>query len=173
MLEPIQFRAIVESDPPMLFEWLQRPHVAEWWDRPASVEDVRAKYLPRLEPGSTVIPYLAYLDGEVVGYFQSCVPALEADGWWLGVTDLAIRGVDQFVADEANLNRGLGTTLIRAFLRTLFEDPAVSSVQTDPSPMNRRAIRCYEKAGFRDVWIVDTPDGEALLMVAIRPEANS
>jgi RimJ/RimL family protein N-acetyltransferase len=49
----------------------------------------------------------------------------------------------------------------------------VSSVQTDPSPMNRRAIRCYEKAGFRDVWIVDTPDGEALLMVAIRPEANS
>jgi aminoglycoside 6'-N-acetyltransferase-1b len=41
----------------------------------------------------------------------------------------------------------------------------VTKIQTDPAPTNLRAIRCYEKAGFRKVGIVDTPDGPALLMV--------
>ena len=36
---------------------------------------------------------------------------------------------------------------------------------TDPDPANARAIRAYEKAGFRKDRLVDTPDGRALLMV--------
>ena len=35
----------------------------------------------------------------------------------------------------------------------------------DPDPANARAIRAYEKAGFRRGRVVDTPDGPALLMV--------
>ena len=38
-------------------------------------------------------------------------------------------------------------------------------VLTDPDPANIRAIRAYEKAGFRKDRMVDTPDGLALLMV--------
>jgi aminoglycoside 6'-N-acetyltransferase len=38
-------------------------------------------------------------------------------------------------------------------------------VLTDPSPTNTRAIRAYEKAGFRQERPVSTPDGDALLMV--------
>jgi RimJ/RimL family protein N-acetyltransferase len=51
----------------------------------------------------------------------------------------------------------------------LFEDPTTTRVQTDPSPTNPRAIRCYEKAGFRRVGEVNTPDGTALLMICDRP----
>jgi RimJ/RimL family protein N-acetyltransferase len=36
--------------------------------------------------------------------------------------------------------------------------------QTDPSPDNARAIACYRKAGFRDIGVIATPDGPALLM---------
>ena len=35
----------------------------------------------------------------------------------------------------------------------------------DPDRANSRAIRAYEKAGFRSERMVDTPDGLALLMV--------
>jgi hypothetical protein len=33
-----------------------------------------------------------------------------------------------------------------------------------------RAIRCYEKAGFRRVGTVDTPDGPAVYMLCERRE---
>ncbi len=54
--------------------------------------------------------------------------------------------------------------MVRQFVARLFADPQVTQVQTDPSPSNGRAIRAYEKAGFRRVAKVLTPDGPALLM---------
>jgi RimJ/RimL family protein N-acetyltransferase len=59
--------------------------------------------------------------------------------------------------------------MIRSFVAQLFADPGVTRIQTDPSPQNARAVRCYERAGFRRVGEVDTPDGRALLMRCERP----
>ena len=62
--------------------------------------------------------------------------------------------------------------MIAAFVARLFEDPAVTKIQIDPDPENARAIRCYEKVGFRRVGVVDTPDGPALLMTLARGEGR-
>ena len=55
------------------------------------------------------------------------------------------------------LGKGLGTKLVRALVELLFNDPEVTKIQTDPSPSNLRAIRCYEKAGFERQGTVTTP----------------
>lgn len=67
---------------------------------------------------------------------------------------------------------GMGRALVRAFTAQLLADPAVSLVQTDPSPDNARAIRCYAQAGFRPVAEITTPDGAALLMHCVRSGLN-
>ncbi|HSM07403.1 MAG TPA: hypothetical protein VLA33_00110 [Gemmatimonadota bacterium] len=38
----------------------------------------------------------------------------------------------------------------------------------DPHPDNARAIRCYEKVGFKRAGEIVTPDGRALLMRLVR-----
>jgi RimJ/RimL family protein N-acetyltransferase len=83
--------------------------------------------------------------------------------------------LDQFLAHASQLGQGIGSAMVRAFLARLFEDPAVTVVQTDPSRRNARAIRAYARAGFRSVAEVDTPDGTALLMRCTRADfaANS
>ena len=58
--------------------------------------------------------------------------------------------------------------MVRAFVERLFTDPSVTRIQTDPSVSNARAIRCYEKVGFRPVGEIDTPDGRELLMYCDR-----
>ena len=55
-----------------------------------------------------------------------------------------------------NPGKGLGTKLVRALVELLFNDPEVTKIQTDPSPSNLRAIRCYEKAGFERQGTVTT-----------------
>jgi RimJ/RimL family protein N-acetyltransferase len=106
--------------------------------------------------------------GAPIGYIQSYIAMGSGDGWWPDERDPGVRGIDQFLAHPEFLGRGLGTVMVRAFVQRLFTDPTVSRVQTDPSPRNLRAIRSYEKAGFRPVGKIDTPDGPALLMVCER-----
>lgn len=165
-----EFRPLAEQDLPVLFEWLNRVHVAEWWDGPVSFSAVREKYLPRV--GSTSVrPHLAYLKGKPVGFIQSYVVTDQGDGYWVAERDAGAIGIDQFLADADSLGKGLGTEMVGQFVRLQFENPEVTKIQTDPVPGNLRAIRCYEKVGFRRLGVVERPDGAALLMVINRDSA--
>jgi len=164
-----RFEPLREQDLPMLREWLLRPHVAERWGPAESVAALRENYLvaPSRNP-STARAYIASAGGRPVGFIQSYVVMGSGEGWWEGEMDPGARGTDQFLAEADQLGRGIGTAMLRAFLRMEFADPAVTVVQTDPHPRNVHAIRCYERAGFRAVGQVDTPDGPALLMRCTR-----
>ena len=164
----LSFRPLHESDLPLLAEWLRRLHVVEWWggnDAALDLEDVRQKYLPRVGEDASVKCYVACLGDEPIGFAQSYVALGAGDGWWEDETDPGVRGIDHFLSDGSRLGQGLGTRMVRVFVEWLMTDPAVTKVQTDPDPANARAIRCYEKAGFRTVRRIVTPDGPALMMV--------
>ena len=162
----ITFRPLAMNDLPLLHQWLTRPHVAEWWGTQGSLADVESEFAPLTEHGSdSTRGYIALLDGAPLGFIQSYVAMGSGDGWWPDERDPGVRGIDQFLANEEQLGRGLGTAMVRAFVEQLFRDPAVTRIQVDPSPENARAIRCYENAGFRKVSEIDTPDGRALLMI--------
>ena len=156
----------------MLAEWRGRAHVAEWFGPPDSIPELRDEFLGKTGAPPQVRGYIALLDGRPIGFIQSYVAAEAGDGWWPDERDPGVRGIDQFLSEDSDLGRGLGTAMVRAFLDYLFSDPNVTKVQTDPSPDNSRAIRCYEKAGFSPVGVVQTPDGPALFMVATRAVSN-
>jgi RimJ/RimL family protein N-acetyltransferase len=164
----VSFRRLTMADMPMLHGWLCRPHVAEWWGSTPSLDDVREEFRPLTLAGARDQGYIAVADEAEIGYIQSYVVKDSGGGWWPAERDPGARGIDQFLADPDRLGQGLGTAMVRAFVAQLFADPLVTRVQTDPEPGNVRAIRCYEKAGFRRVAEVDTPDGRALLMTCGR-----
>jgi AacA4 family aminoglycoside N(6')-acetyltransferase len=167
----LTLRLMTEADLVMLHEWLNRPHIVEWWGgeeaRP-SLEEVREHYRPKTLAEESVTAYIAMLGDTPVGYAQSYVAMGSGDGWWEDEVDPGVRGIDQSLANESDLNKGLGTALVRTLVRQLFADPAVTKIQTDPAPDNHRAIRCYEKAGFTRQGIVSTQDGPAMYMVQTR-----
>jgi aminoglycoside 6'-N-acetyltransferase Ib len=170
----LTFRPLASADLPMLHEWLSRPHVAEWWGPAPSLAELTADYAPSIAGTAPTWAFIALRDGVPIGFIQAYAPAAwHHEGWWLDEHDPGVRGIDQFLADAGQLGRGLGTTMVRAFLDELLRDPAVTRIQTDPAPDNARAIRCYEKAGFRASRAVITPDGPALLMYCDRPRSES
>jgi len=163
--DAFEFHAIREADLPMLHEWLQRPHVAQWWSPTPSIEELREDYVERPEGSDACVAYIVTLAATPIGFIQRYVVMGSGDGWWEDETDPGARGTDQFLADAQRLGQGIGSAMLRSFVeRVLFADPRVTVVQTDPHPRNERAIRCYLRAGFQPVGEVRTPDGPALLM---------
>jgi RimJ/RimL family protein N-acetyltransferase len=82
---PVTLRPMIEQDLPMLHDWLNRPHIVEWWggeeERP-TLEDVLEHYLPGVLAEASVMPYIAMLGEEPIGYAQSYVALGSGDGWW-------------------------------------------------------------------------------------------
>jgi AacA4 family aminoglycoside N(6')-acetyltransferase len=169
--EPVTLRLMTEHDLPMLHEWLNRPHIVEWWGgeeaRP-TLEEVQEHYRPRVLAEESVTMYIALLASQPIGFAQSYIALGSGDGWWENETDPGVRGIDQSLANVMQLNQGLGTRMVRALVELLFADPGVTKIQTDPAPNNLRAIRCYQKAGFTQEHVITTPDGPAVYMTQTR-----
>ena len=157
------FQRLAPQDISQLWEWMNRRHVDEWWQEASSLEAVGEKYLPRTGEGP-VKGYLAIRDARPLGYVQSWVAKDEGEWWWQPEEDPGVLGIDQFLSNESDLGQGVGTAMVRSFVAMLFADPAVTRVQLDVDPANGRALRCYEKSGFRRCGEVETPGGPLVLM---------
>jgi aminoglycoside 6'-N-acetyltransferase len=153
-----QFRPMSAGDLPLVRDWLARPHVAEWWGEPDEQFGLVSGDLD--EPAMD--QFIVTAD-RAFGYLQCYDPAAWPEGG-LGDHPQGTRGIDQFIGAPDMIDRGHGSAFIRAFMENLIA-AGTPRVITDPDPANARAIRAYEKAGFRREHEVDTPDGRALLMV--------
>jgi aminoglycoside 6'-N-acetyltransferase len=153
------FRPMSEVDLPLVKRWLAEPHVMQWWgDTYEQFEIVSGD----LEV-EAMDQFIVATDHRPFGYLQCYNPEVWPDNG-LGVHPRGTRGIDQFIGEPDMVDRGHGSAFIRSFIDRLLAAGA-SRVITDPDPANARAIRAYEKAGFRRDRLVETPDGIALLMV--------
>ena len=153
------FRAVTEADLPMLAAWLAEPHVAAWWDD--GVEASLAEIREAMDDIATE-PLIVELDGEPIAYLQSYDPHLEDDHPYQDQPHGTL-GLDLSIGPPALVGAGHGPAMLSQFVGMLF-DEGTPRVIIDPHPDNKRAIRAYEKAGFKAFGERTTVYGPALMM---------
>lgn len=158
MAPPYLFRPMTTADLPLVERWLTLPHVRERWGDPAEQYRIVSGDLD--EPAMD--QFIVSIEANPFGYIQ-CYD-LTAWNTGFGQHPPGTRGIDQFIGEPEMIERGHGSAFIRCFVDERFRSGA-PRVVTDPDPANRRAIRAYENAGFIRDRLVDTSEGEALLMV--------
>ena len=159
-----EFRPMSAADLPLIRRWLGEPHVRAWWHDPAEQFELVSGDLGHPDMAQFIV-----ISGSRPFAYLQCYNLSAWDAGF-GPQPDGTRGLDQFIGEPDMVGRGHGSTFIRAFADRLLA-AGTPRVVTDPDPANARAIRCYEKAGFRRDREVDTPDGRALLMLrdAIAP----
>ena len=135
----VVLRPLAEDDVERIAELGADPEVARWW-RGLTPEHVLAKAHGEDE-GVAVFAIL--VEGEVVGMIQ-----------YYEETDEEFRhaGMDLFLGAPYH-DRGFGTDAVRTMARHLIHDLGHRRLVIDPAAHNERAIRCYEKVGFRQVGV--------------------
>jgi aminoglycoside 6'-N-acetyltransferase len=153
-----EFVPMTSADLPLIRRWLETPYVAEWWHDPAEQFELVSGDLDHPD----MAQYIVVSDARPFAYLQ----CYNLSDWntGFGPQPLDTRGLDQFIGEADMLCRGHGSAFIRIFTEHLLAK-GTPRVVIDPDPANARAIRAYEKAGFVQDRVVDTPDGPALLMV--------
>lgn len=161
--ELVSLRSTVAADAERLAEIFSQPAVTEWWGW-WDIERVRDELIDSSD-GTVILAIEA--DGEVIGLVQF---GEEEDPEYRHANiDIAV--------DPACHRRGLGADAIRTVARYLFEERGHHRITIDPAASNERAIRSYERVGFKRVGVMRQyergPDGEwhdGLLMDLLRGE---
>ena len=154
----IRFRSLDRGDLPLMHRWRNAPHVVEWWPEELTLDQIVAKYSPRIDGKEDVRCFVIVHGDTPIGYIQEY--PIEENSEYAPHIAPAERGagIDMFIGELQFLHRGLGAAIIRQFLKDIvFADAAVESCIIDPSISNRGAIRAYEKAGFHFLKTITNP----------------
>lgn len=141
----ILLRPVDEADLPRLLQILREPGVARHWSQPDDNFD-RHELLSGddADGAERITTFVIAVDGETVGWIA---------GWEKLHRDYRHAGIDLFVSTE-HQGKGYGTEAIRLVCRYLFEERGHHRLTIDPAADNVRAIRAYEKVGFKRVGIM-------------------
>ncbi|RDI37219.1 GNAT family N-acetyltransferase [Falsibacillus pallidus] len=151
----LMVRLLEKEDAWLLAKWLSDPVVLEFYegrDNPFDMNKVNEKFYQR-ENG--VARCIIEYDDAAIGYIQFY--KLEEESRQLyGYEDETelIYGMDQFIGETEYWNKGIGTLLVQSMVDFLIEEKQADRVVMDPQTWNERAVRCYEKCGFKKVKLL-------------------
>ena len=161
----VLLRSLRADDAPRLAELAADPEVARWWPD-LDEEELVEKAQGKPDEGFFAVVH----DGEIVGlvqYYEETDP------------DFRRAGIDLFLGAPYQ-GRGLGTDTLRTLAHHLVHDRGHHRITIDPVAHNARAIRTYEKVGFRPVGVMREyqrePDGtwsDGLLMDLLARELET
>lgn len=132
-------RPVRLEDADALAAILAEPDIARWWGR-YDAERVRSELIG----GDHSVVFAIEMDGDVVGsvqYFEEPAP------------DYRHASIDVFVGTKWH-GQGLGTDAVRTLARYLIHDRGHHRLAIDPAVANERAIRTYQRVGFKPVGIM-------------------
>ncbi|SNQ51711.1 GCN5-related N-acetyltransferase (fragment) [Frankia canadensis] len=152
----ISWRRLEESDFPTLRTWLERPHVARWWNHETTVEAVHRDFGPATRGEDHSEDFLALLDGAPVGLVQRCRIADEPHYFDelapLVELPASVMTIDYLIGEPELTGHGLGPRMIASMVARIWSDhPEASCVMVPIVASNRASWRALEKAGFRRV----------------------
>jgi aminoglycoside 6'-N-acetyltransferase len=146
--ERVTLRPLTVADVSRLAELGGDPAIARWWP------DLTAEQLVAMAEGrEDVLAFAVEHEGEVAGLAQA---------WEETDPEYRHAGIDLFLGVPYQ-GRGLCADTVRTLARHLVHDRGHHRVTIDPAADNVRAIRCYERVGFKRVGVLRRyergPDG--------------
>ena len=163
--ETVRLRPARRADWDLIRGWLARPDIEAWWGPRNATE---AEVNIALNSGHALCRIIEAA-GVAVGYAH----AVDATMWGDELPQDLAPGtwdLDLFIASEEHRGRGVGQAALAQLKDEVFGTTLATAVCVFPSIRNERAVRAYERAGFRWQRIWNDPHmGPSWFMLAERP----
>ena len=156
----VSFRSMNKDDLVLMLKWLTDDRVLEFYggrDKKYTLKTICEHYTEQW--GDELYRVIIEYDEIPIGYAQIYRVQDELfDEYNYHKSDEKIYAMDQFIGEPEYWNMGIGAEYCRVVCQYLRTEMAADAVILDPRKNNPRAIRAYQKAGFK--IIKELPDHE-------------
>jgi aminoglycoside 6'-N-acetyltransferase len=152
----VALRPLHRDDLSVLTQWLQAPHVREWWrDEPTDLASVEERYGPCIDGDDPTELFVIEAVGRAVGMIQRYRFADEPV-WRQVLADIvdvdSAAGFDYLIGEHDALRQGVGTAVVRQLAATTFDQWPADSIVVTVQQANIASWRVLENAGFTRIW---------------------
>ena len=132
----------------LIHKWCSNKFVYEWFEqRILSLDEIINKYKNKLNNNKQRLFFIK-CNGKAIGLFQ--IYEFEND---INLKELNlyknIYEYDLFIGEEEYLSKGIGTIIVNKIDEMIFSEYLADAIILRPFTRNIRAIKCYEKCGFK------------------------
>ncbi|WP_346936611.1 GNAT family N-acetyltransferase [Clostridium sp.] len=146
----------IAFDYSLMSNWLGNPEVLFYYegrDNAFNIDRIKEKYSPRILGEESVTPCIIEVNQKPIGYVQYYYENEKKD---LEIENYETPyGIDVFIGETIYQNKGIGTKALTLLIKYLFEVKNADVILIDPQTWNKRAIKCYEKCGFKAIKILE------------------
>lgn len=140
-----------EEDYLKLYNWCSQEYIYEWFEqRKLSYYEIVNKYQSKINKNEQEL-YIIKCDNQDIGLVQ--VYKYKND---LDLDKLKeyknVYEYDVFIGEKNYLNNGIGKQIIKLINSIIYTKYNAECIILRPFKRNIRAIRCYEKCGFRNIY---------------------
>lgn len=156
----LRIRSLTNDDFPLMLKWLTDERVLEFYggrDKKYTLESLKKHYTEESE--SELYRVIIEYNNTPIGYgqiYRICGELYNEYNY--PETDEIIYAADQFIGEPEYWSKGIGTRYIKLIFDFLKNERNADAVILDPRKNNIRAIKSYQKAGFRIIG--DLPEHE-------------
>lgn len=138
-------RKLEDGDIPLMREWLYKPYVLRWFERP---EDWLFEMRERNGEFSFVHHFIAMLNDEAFGFgqFYDCFDAKE--DWYDVKQQGEAFSIDYMIGKESFLNQGFGKEIVMMLLEKIKQFPNAKVVIVQPEKENLASCKLLLGCGF-------------------------
>ncbi|WP_433958723.1 GNAT family N-acetyltransferase [Cytobacillus horneckiae] len=149
----LKVRKLNDNDKHFLVKWLSDSSVLEYYEGRDNAFDLAKVNNVFFDCEEDEVKCIVELERKAIGYVQFYkIDKITKENF--GYSFGNIYGMDQFIGETEYWNRGVGTLLVSSVVSFLYEYEKADKVIMDPQVRNLRALRCYEKCGFKKVKIL-------------------
>jgi len=167
---PIRFKKVSLAEKNLIFEWLDLPHIREFWDNSQAHRDDIINFMEGRQSPS---PYFDGIFDYWVGYIDQIPYCFLMTSEYVDTPTLPDThrqrlsksgktfSIDFCIGNCVYLGKGFAALTLEAFMQFMQQniDPEINRFFIDPNINNPRAIHVYEKAGFRQIATFKVEDG--------------
>jgi aminoglycoside 6'-N-acetyltransferase len=153
--DKLTVRDLEQKDKLLLVKWLSDSEVLKYYEGRNNPHDEKmveeSFYTEDIEKTRCIIEYLK----SPIGYIQF-YPLGKEQRVEYGYANFKgnIFGTDQFIGETKYWGQGIGKELMKLIIEFLETVRGAQMIVLDPQAWNERAIKCYEKSGFKKVKLM-------------------
>lgn len=162
----ISFEPLNKSHFPLLLKWLELPQVKKWWDQDVlyTMDLVQEKFSRYIHQAAIskdlhrkIYAYIVCFGKEKIGYVQAYDARNFAQEDDLDLSSIggSVAGIDLFIGETNYLYKGIGSLILNALEEQILA-PHFNWCIIDPLSNNEPAIKAFEKAGFKKLFLQES-----------------